>query len=56
VGAVIGSGLADKALSLPGTIDWQMLGKIGISWLLTIPLAMAISCAIFAAGRGAFDG
>ena len=56
VGAVIGSGLADKALALPGTIDWQMLGKIGVSWLLTIPLAMAISCAIFAAGRGAFGG
>ena len=54
VGAVIGSGLADKALGLPGTIDWKMLGKIGISWLLTIPLAMAIACAIFAAGRGAF--
>lgn len=54
VGAVIGSGLADKALGLPGSIDWKMLGKIGISWLLTIPLAMAIACAIFAAGRGAF--
>ena len=51
VGAVIGVGFAERALGRGNNIDWGVLSRIAISWAVTIPAAMAIACAVFAAGR-----
>ena len=51
VGAVIGVGFAERVLGKGNNIDWGVLSRIAISWAVTIPAAMAIACAVFAAGR-----
>ena len=51
VGAVIGVGFAERLLGRGNNIDWGVLSRIAISWAVTIPAAMAIACAVFAAGR-----
>ena len=53
VGAVIGVGAAEALLGKGGRIDFQVLRRIVVSWVVTIPLAMAIACAVFAVGRRA---
>ena len=53
VGAVIGVGAAEALLGKGGRIDFQVLRRIVVSWVITIPLAMAIACAVFAVGRRA---
>ncbi|GKT36429.1 Phosphate transporter like protein [Aduncisulcus paluster] len=44
IGAVTGVGMARSGAS---SVNWKMLGKIGISWLLTLPISGFISIAIY---------
>ena len=48
VGSVIGASLAERVFDGSKTVDFKVLGRILVSWLITIPLAMAIACAFYA--------
>ena len=47
-GSVIGASLAEKVFDGSKTVDSKVLGRILVSWLITIPLAMATPCAFYA--------
>jgi len=48
VGAVVFLGVA--RFGTRGT-DWRIFGKIGVSWLTTLPLSMGVAAAAAAVGR-----
>jgi inorganic phosphate transporter, PiT family len=49
VGAVIGISLADmKKLSDFWELQWSMLGRIVMSWVVTIPAAASVAMGFFA--------
>ena len=54
VGSVIGASLAEKVFDGSKTVDFKVLGRILVSWLITIPLAMAIACAFYAVADAAY--
>jgi len=47
VGAVIGVGAADRVTGGSSQMNFQILGKIVIGWLVTIPLAMGVAVIIY---------
>merc|ERR1711862_858091 len=46
VGAVVGIGLAQKATNT-GKLNFKVLSKIFIAWIVTIPLAMLVTLVVF---------
>ena len=54
VGSVIGASLAERVFDGSKTVDFKVLGRILVSWLITIPLAMAIACAFYAVADAAY--
>lgn len=54
VGSVIGIGIASKLIGKPANIDMNVLKKIILSWIITIPLSMIAACLIFLLMDSAF--